>query len=287
MNSDNTAILLMHCPDREGLISAVTAQLSRLGANILYLDQHVDREHNRFFMRVEWSLEDFSIDLEDFSVIFRHEVADKYNMYWEVYRSTRREKLALFVSRYRHCYYDILSRWKAGELNADISVVISNHPDLKEETEEFGIDFVHIPVSRNTREKAAAQQAEVLEQYGVDFIVLARYMQIIPESLIARYRDRIINIHHSFLPSFPGARPYHQAYERGVKIIGATGHYVTKELDAGPIIEQDVERVDHTFSVRDFISIGRDVERTVLSRAVQKHVDKKVIPFNNRTVVFT
>jgi formyltetrahydrofolate deformylase len=287
MQTEDTAILIIRCPDREGLIAAISALLSRLGANILYLDQHVDREHSLFFMRVEWSLNDFNTSLEDFQVIFTHEVERKFNLYGEIYRKKNREKMALFVSRYTHCYYDILSRWKAGELSVDIPLVISNHPDLKEPTESFGIDFVHVPVEKERRHEALKKHLELLNTYDINFVVLARYMQIIPPDIIEKYTDAIINIHHSFLPSFPGARPYHQAYERGVKIIGATAHYVTEELDAGPIIEQDVERVDHKFRVEDFIKIGQDVERKVLSRAVQKHIDKKVISCNNRTVVFT
>ncbi|MGM0461400.1 MAG: formyltetrahydrofolate deformylase [Fibrobacterota bacterium] len=287
MKTEDTAILIIRCPDREGLIAAISALLSRLGANILYLDQHVDREHSLFFMRVEWSLNDFNTSLEDFQVIFTHEVERKFNLYGEIYRKKNREKMALFVSRYTHCYYDILSRWKAGELSVDIPLVISNHPDLKKPTESFGIDFVHVPVEKDRRHEALEKHLELLHTYDINFVVLARYMQIIPPEIIEKYTDAIINIHHSFLPSFPGARPYHQAYERGVKIIGATAHYVTEELDAGPIIEQDVERVDHKFRVEDFIKIGQDVERKVLSRAVQKHIDKKVISCNNRTIVFT
>ncbi|ERP39368.1 formyltetrahydrofolate deformylase [Chitinivibrio alkaliphilus] len=287
MQTDNTAILLIRCADREGLISAITAQLSRLGANILYLDQHVDREHAHFYMRVEWSLNDFSISLDDFRVIFLHEVANKYNLSWEIHERAKRERMAIFVSRYTHCYFDLLSRWKAGELPVDIPLVISNHEDLREETEGFGITFMHVPVSKKSRIEAAEEHLRLLSEHEIDFVVLARYMQIVHPRVIDNYTDAIINIHHSFLPSFPGAKPYHQAYERGVKIIGATAHYVTEELDAGPIIDQDVERVDHKFCVADFVRIGQDVERKVLSRAVQNHIDKKVISHNNRTVVFS
>lgn len=283
----NSAVLTISCVDQEGIVAAVTALLSRLGANIIYLDQHVDRENGLFFMRVEWDLDQFEVELSDFETIFIHEAASRYAMQWELSQARTRQKMALFVSKMGHCFYDILGRWKNGELAVDIPLVISNHPDLKEAAESFGIPFYHIPVTAQTREEKVAQQLALLKKYEIDFITLARYMQIVPPSLIDAYPYRIINIHHSFLPGFPGAKPYHQAYERGVKLIGATGHYVTEELDAGPIIEQDVERVNHTYTVADLRKIGQDIERQVLARAVAAHVERRVLAYGNRTVVFS
>lgn len=282
----NRAVLLISCPDSDGIIAGVTSLLSRLGANILFIDQHVDHESSMFFMRVEWELENFTISNEEFRVIFSHEVANKYNMNWELHGTAKRQKMAIFVSKYSHCFFDLLGRWRAGDLEVDIPVIISNHDDLREDAERFGIEYIHLPTNAQNRDEMAVKQMEILKEHDVDFVVLARYMQIIPQSMITEFPNRIINIHHSFLPSFPGAKPYHQAYERGVKIIGATGHYVTEDLDEGPIIEQDIERVNHTFSVKDLIKTGQDIEKRVLSRAVKYHLERRVLAYNNRTVVF-
>ncbi len=286
MNNTGTAVLLISCKDSEGIIASVTALLSRLGANILFIDQHVDYESSMFFMRVEWELVNFSIADDEFKVIFTHEVANKFNMNWQIHLTAQKKRMAIFVSKYAHCFFELLAGWRTGDLNVDIPVIISNHLDLKEDAERFGIKFVHIPVTADTREEMAVEQMKVLKEHNIDFVVLARYMQIIPKSMIEEYSNKIINIHHSFLPSFPGARPYHQAYQRGVKIIGATGHYVTEELDEGPIIDQDIERVNHTFSVKNLIKTGQGIEKRVLSRAVKYHVEHRVLAYNNRTVVF-
>ena len=283
----NNAVLLISCPDQEGIVAHVTTLLSKLQANILYLDQYVDNENQLFFMRVSWSLNRFSLSLSKFEELFSAEIAQKYSMNWNLYQTEIPQKMAIFVSKYSHCLFDILGRWKSGNLAVEIPVVISNHNDLRQEVENLGIDFYHIPVTAANREEQVALQLEILSKYNIDLITLARYMQIIPPSLIEQYQSKIINIHHSFLPGFPGAKPYHQAYQRGVKLIGATAHYVTTELDAGPIIEQDVQRITHTFTVDDLVKTGQDIEMRVLSRAISAHLDRRVYPYKNRTVVFS
>jgi formyltetrahydrofolate deformylase len=287
MKPQNTAVLLILCPDRDGIIANVTALLARLGANIVYLDQHTDHEFGMFFMRIEWDLEHFSVNLDDFQTIFTHESARQFGMTWELHRTAVRQRMTIFVSKYAHCFFDLLARWHTGSLNVDIPMIISNHEDLRSDAERFGIPFVCVPVTAAHAQEQATEHLRLLQEYQIDFIVLARYMQIIPPVLIEAYRNRIINIHHSFLPGFPGAKPYHQAYARGVKIIGATGHYVTEELDAGPIIEQDIQRVSHKFSVNDLIATGQDIEQRVLARAVQAHIEWRVLTYDNRTVVFS
>ena len=282
----NSAVLLISCPDKEGIVASVTTLLSSLWANIIHLEQQVDREKKLFFMRVEWDLGSFSLPIAQFKKCFESEVAQSYQMSWEIHERAKRQRMALFISRYDHCFFDLLGRWKSGDIMVDIPLIISNHEDLREETERFGIDFYHIPVTADTREVQVAKQLKLLVQYNIDFITLARYMQIIPAALIEQFPQRIINIHHSFLPGFPGAKPYHQAYERGVKLIGATAHYVTKELDAGPIIEQDVERVSQASSVEEYLRIGQDVERMVLARAIRAHAERRVLVCEERTVVF-
>ncbi|GHU26200.1 formyltetrahydrofolate deformylase [Spirochaetia bacterium] len=287
MKPQNTAVLLMLCQDKNGIIANVTALLARLGANIVYLDQHTDHEFEMFFMRLEWDLEHFSVNLEDFRTIFTHESARHFDMTWELHQSAERQSMCIFVSKYAHCFLDILSRWRTGSLHVDIPVIISNHEDLRSDAERFNIPFIYLPVNAENREDQALEQLRMLQEHRIDFIVLARYMQIIPPALIQAYSSRIINIHHSFLPGFPGAKPYHQAYARGVKIIGATAHYVTEELDTGPIIEQDVERISHKFSIDDLISTGQDIERRVLARAVRAHVEHRILTYKNRTVIFS
>ena len=227
------------------------------------------------------------IDLSSFKTDFEKELANEFNMEWDAYTDDYKPKMAIFVSKYNHCLYDLLSRYNSGELLVDIPFILSNHTDLKYVAEQFNIPYFHIPVTKATKDEAEDKQLELLEQYGVDFIVLARYMQIVSPKVIDVFPQKIINIHHSFLPAFAGAKPYHAAFERGVKIIGATSHYVTEDLDAGPIIEQDVTTVSHTHSVKDFIAKGRDLERIVLSRAVQLHVARKTMVYNNKTVIFS
>ncbi len=279
--------ILIHCKDQSGIIAAVTNFIASKNGNIVYIDQHVDQEQEVFFMRLEGEFEKASYDNSNFETLFQQEIALKFNMSWELYTAIYRPKMALFVSKYDHCLYDILGRYKSGELALDIPMIVSNHLDLKPIADSFDIPFFHVPVTKDTKPEAEAKHLALLSQHDIDFIVLARYMQIIPEGLIEAYPHKIINIHHSFLPAFVGAKPYHSAYKRGVKIIGATSHYVTKELDAGPIIEQDVTRVSHTHSITDLVSKGRDLEKIVLSTGIKLHLDHKVMVFNNKTVVFS
>lgn len=277
--------LLINCKDQKGIIAAVTSFISKVEGNITYLDQHVDVEQNVFFMRLEG---EFSIttNFNSLKTIFEQTIATDFNMSWDFYLKEIKPKMALFVSKYNHCLYDILGRFSAGELAIEIPLIISNHNDLKSIADQFNIPFYHIPFSKETKDTAEKRQLELLEEYEIDFIVLARYMQIITPRLIELYENKIINIHHSFLPAFPGAKPYHSAFKRGVKIIGATSHYVTEELDEGPIIEQDIARVSHINSVADFIMKGKDLERTVLARAIKLHAERKVMVYENKTVIF-
>jgi len=282
-----TAILRMHCPDQPGIIAVITEFITTNRGNIIYLDQYVDRANRVFYMRVEWELENFMIPTEKINEYFNTLYAKRYELTYRISFSRRRQRMAIFVSKMSHCLYDMLSRHMAGEWDVDIPVIISNHPDLAIAGEQFGIPFVHIPVTRENKIEMEKREFEILDSYEVDFIVLARYMQVLSEEFINRYPDRIINIHHSFLPAFVGAKPYHQAYERGVKLIGATSHYVTADLDAGPIIEQDVVRITHKDTVEDLVQKGRDLEKIVLSRAVGKHIQRKILTYNNKTVVFS
>lgn len=282
----NTAILLIHCPDQPGILATVTDFINVNGGNIIYLDQHVDREQKVFFMRVEWELKGFIIPQERISEYFDTLYAQKFQMYYRVYFSDYTPRMAIFVSKMSHCLYDLLARYTAGEWKVEVPLIVSNHPDLRNVAERFDIPYHYIPVTAENREKQADAMLELLEKHRVDFIVLARYMQIIPEKMIAAYPNRILNIHHSFLPAFVGAKPYHAAYERGVKLIGATSHYVTAELDAGPIIGQDIARISHKNTVKDLVHKGQDLEKIVLSRAVEKHIDRKILTYKNKTVVF-
>lgn len=282
-----TAILRMHCPDQPGIIAVITEFITTNAGNIIYLDQYVDHVNGIFYMRVEWELEKFMIPQDKISEYFNTLYAKRYGMTYRISFSRRRQRMAIFVSKMSHCLYDMLARYSAGEWEVDIPVIISNHPDLAVAGEQFGIPFVHFPVNRENKAEMEQKEFEILEKYEIDFIVLARYMQVLSEDFIRRYPDRIINIHHSFLPAFVGAKPYHQAYERGVKLIGATSHYVTADLDAGPIIEQDVVRISHKDTVEDLVSKGRDLEKIVLSRAVAKHIQRKILTYDNKTVVFS
>ncbi|MGD2111968.1 MAG: formyltetrahydrofolate deformylase [Gammaproteobacteria bacterium] len=281
-----SAILLIHCPDQKGIVISVTEFIFRNGGNILFLEQHVDAERHVFFMRIEWDLAGFTIGDTKIGEYFETLVGRRFSMRWRLHFSDEVPRMALFVSRQPHCFYDLLARYEAGEWRAEIPLIISNHPDLRAAAERLGIDYVHLPVTPENRPEQERRQLALLEEHRVDFIVLARYMQILGDGFIRRYPERIINIHHSFLPAFPGARPYHSAHARGVKIIGATSHYATAELDAGPIIEQDVVRVSHEDAVQDMIRKGRDLEKVVLARAVWHHLRRNVLVYENRTVVF-
>jgi len=284
--TSKSAILLIHCPDQKGIVISITEFIFKNGGNILYLDQHVDTERQVFFMRIEWDLQDFIIADSKIGEYFETLVAKRFSMNWQLHFSNEVPRMALFVSKQPHCFYDILARYEAGEWQVEIPLIISNHTDMQTAAERQGIDFVHLPLTAENRLQQERKQLELLQQYRIDFIVLARYMQILGDDFIDNYPDRIINIHHSFLPAFPGARPYHSAHERGVKIIGATSHYATAELDTGPIIEQDVVRVSHENSVDDMIRKGRDLEKMVLARAVWHHLHHNVLVYENRTVVF-
>lgn len=283
----NSAILLMHCPDQPGIIAVITEFINTNGGNILYLDQYVDKENGVFYMRVEWDLDNFAIPSEKIAEYFDTLYANRYNVTYRLSFTNRPQRMALFVSKMSHCLYDILARYVAGEWDVEIPVIISNHPDLKIVADQFNIPYEVIPVTRQNKEEMEAIEFELLNRYQIDFIVLARYMQVLSEDFINRYPNRIINIHHSFLPAFVGAKPYHAAYDRGVKLIGATSHYVTSELDAGPIIEQDIVRITHKDTVNDLVKKGRDLEKIVLSRAVEKHIQRKILTYNNKTVVFS
>ena len=279
-------IILIHCIDQTGIISAVTKFLYKIGGNVVYLDQHVDRETKVFFMRLECEFEN-NILKQDFDRDFDKELGKSYHMKWSAHSQNVKPKMAIFVSKYNHCLYDLLSRHNSGELEVDIPFILSNHKDLEFIAQQFKIPYYHVPISKETKTEAEEEQLRLLEKYEVNFVVLARYMQIVSSRLINRFPNKIINIHHSFLPAFAGAKPYHAAFKRGVKIIGATSHYVTEELDAGPIIEQAVTTVSHSHVIQDFISKGRDLEKIVLSTAVKLHVDRKTMVCNNKTVVFT
>ena len=281
-----SAILLIHCPDRQGIVRSVTDYIYNNGGNILSLEQHVDTERSVFFMRIEWDLDGFATSRDGIGPSFDAQVAERFSMIRQLHFSDEVQRMAVFVSRLPHCFYDILARHETGEWRVDLPLIVSNHPDLQGAAARFGIDYVHLPVTRENRVKQEGRLLELLQQYRIDFIVLARYMQILGEDIVNRYPDRIINIHHSFLPAFPGARPYHSAHERGVKIIGATSHYVINELDAGPIIEQDVVRVSHEDSIDDMVRKGRDLEKLVLARAVWHHLHHKVLVYKNQTIVF-
>ncbi|SIO06987.1 formyltetrahydrofolate deformylase [Algoriphagus halophilus] len=282
----NKAILLIQCPDQKGIVAEVSRFLYAYHGNILEIDQHVDEELSLFFMRAAWELDSFSLQKDEIAQKFEEEVGQKFKMDFNVHFNFPRPKMAIFVSKLSHCLFDILARHHAGQLEVDIPLVVSNHQELKSVVEAFGIPYYYIPVSRDTKMEAEKQQLELMKKHDIDFVVLARYMQIISATFISKFPNRIINIHHSFLPAFVGAKPYHAAYERGVKIIGATAHYVTEELDAGPIIEQEVARVRHHNTIPDLVQIGQDVEKVVLSKAIKYHLDRKVLAFKNKTVIF-
>ena len=282
-----TAKLLLHCPDKPGILAEVTDFITVNKGNIIYLDQYVDHVENIFFMRIEWELEDFLVPQEKIEDYFRTLYGQKYEMDFRLYFSDVKPRMAIFVSKLSHCLFDILARYTAGEWNVEIPLIISNHPDLQHVAERFGIPFYLFPITKETKEEQERKEMELLAKHNITFIVLARYMQVISEQMINAYPNKIINIHHSFLPAFVGAKPYHAAFQRGVKIIGATSHYVTTELDAGPIIEQDVVRITHKDAIEDLVNKGKDLEKIVLSRAVQKHIERKVLAYKNKTVIFS
>ena len=282
-----TAKLLLHCPDKPGILAEVTDFITVKKGNIIYLDQYVDHVENIFFMRIEWELKDFLVPQEKIEDYFRTLYGQKYEMDFRLYFSDVKPRMAIFVSKMSHCLFDMLARYTAGEWNVEIPLIISNHPDLQHVAERFGIPFYLFPITKETKEEQERKEMELLAKHKITFIVLARYMQVISEQMINAYPNKIINIHHSFLPAFVGAKPYHAAFQRGVKIIGATSHYVTTELDAGPIIEQDVVRITHKDSIEDLVNKGKDLEKIVLSRAVQKHIERKILAYKNKTVIFS
>jgi len=286
MTVPEKAILLIHCPDQTGIIASVTNFIKENKGNITYLEQHVDAEENIFFMRVEWELLDFIIPVEKVDEVFSEAIAKKFRMKWKIYLLTERPKMAIFVSKLSHCLYDILSRYSSGEWNVEIPIIISNHEEINIIANRFGIKFHFIPITQENKLSQEMKTLKLLEENKIDFVVLARYMQIINKHFTDKFPERIINIHHSFLPAFPGAKPYHSAHKRGVKIIGATSHFVTDELDEGPIIEQDVVRVSHLDSIQDMIRKGRDLEKIVLARAIYKYLDRKILVYKNKSIIF-
>jgi len=281
----NSATLLITCPDAKGIVAAIADFLYQHNANILHADQHQDAENSLFLMRVEWDLKDFSLDEASFARAFEV-IAKTYKMTWELKLSADKPRMAIMVSQYDHCLADLLHRYKNNELQCDIPLIISNHLNSQKLAEFYGIPFFHIPVEKDKKKEAEAEQFALFDEYQVDFIVLARYMQILSEDFVKRYPQRVINIHHSFLPAFIGAKPYHRAFERGVKLIGATSHYVTEVLDEGPIIEQDIDRISHRDQVEDLIQKGRDLERIVLYKAVRWHIENRILIYGNKTVIF-
>ena len=274
-----TAKLLLHCPDKPGILAEVTDFITVNKGNIIYLDQYVDHVENIFFMRIEWELKDFLVPQEKIEDYFRTLYGQKYEMDFRLYFSDVKPRMAIFVSKMSHCLFDMLARYTAGEWNVEIPLIISNHPDLQHVAERFGIPFYLFPITKETKEEQERKEMELLAKHNITFIVLARYMQVISEQMINAYPNKIINIHHSFLPAFVGAKPYHAAFQRG--------HYVTTELDAGPIIEQDVVRITHKDSIEDLVNKGKDLEKIVLSRAVQKHIERKILAYKNKTVIFS
>jgi formyltetrahydrofolate deformylase len=278
--------IVIQCPDQKGIIADVTSFIYEHKGNIQYIDQYVDREDSAFFMRLQAELNETISNYNVFVQSFEEILCSRFNMTWSHQPVNYKPKMAIFVSKYDHCLYDLLGRYKSGELLVEIPFILSNHSDLKAIADAFEIPYYHVPYKKDNKALAIKKQLSLLEENKIDFVVLARYMQILPSQLIDAYTNNIINIHHSFLPAFPGAKPYHSAFERGVKIIGSTSHYVTEDLDAGPIIEQGVSRVSHNHSVSQLISKGRDLEKIVLSNAIKNHIAKKVLVFKNKTIIF-
>jgi formyltetrahydrofolate deformylase len=284
-HSSVTAVLLITCRDQRGLVAAVSDFLYRNNGNIVHADQHTDQEEGVFLQRVEWELDGFAIDRDAIAESFRP-IAERFGMTWRIRFTDEVSRVALLASKLPHCLYDLLARWRLGEFAADVALVISNHDDVGPIVGEFDVPFHVLPVDGATRAEQEASMLALLERERIDLVVMARYMQILSNDVISRYPERIINIHHSFLPAFAGGRPYHQAHERGVKLIGATAHYATADLDQGPIIDQDVARVSHRDAVDDLVRKGRDLEKVVLARAVDLHLRNRVVVYGNKTVVF-
>ena len=282
---NNTAVLLITCPDRKGIVAGVSEFLYRHDANILHADQLQDAERRLFLMRVEWDLKGFALDLAEFPRRFAP-LADQFEMRWRLERSGQPVRVALFVSKYDHCLMDLLYRHQTGELPCEVPLIVSNHPDAERWAAFYKVPFHLIPVPTGGKAEAEQEQLGLLAEQKIDLVVLARYMQVVSPQFVAKYPHRIINVHHSFLPAFVGAKPYHRAFERGVKLIGATSHYVTDELDEGPIIEQDVVRISHRDGLEDLLEKGRDLEKVVLSRAVRWHIDHRILVYHRKTVVF-
>ncbi len=281
----NSAILLIQCPDRKGLDATIADFIYRHGGNILHFEQHQAGEERFYLARIEWELDGFQLDLKDFPAKFAS-IAEKFSMNWRVVLSSHRPRVAVFVSKHDHCLVDLLYRQRNGELACDIAMIVSNHPDTKPDADFYGIPYFVIPVTRESKPDAERQELELLQKNKIDLIVLARYMQVLSTDFIGRYPQQIINIHHSFLPAFVGAKPHLQAYARGVKLIGATAHYVTEVLDDGPIIEQGVARISHRDTLDDLREKGRDLERVVLSRAVRWHIENRILLYDKKTVIF-
>jgi len=285
MANSETAVLLISCRDQKGLVAAVSEFVYKNGGNIVHAEQHVDVPENTFFHRVEWELNEFSIAPPEIGDAFQR-VAERFGMRYSLRFSSERPRVAIFVSKFDHCLLDLLYRYRVGELSGEIVAVVSNHTDLESEVKPFGIPYHLFRITAENKARQEDAEIALLQSLGVELIVLARYMQVLSTRFVRQYPNRIINIHHSFLPAFVGAKPYHRAYERGVKLIGATSHYVTAQLDEGPIIEQDVARVSHRDQVEDLVARGRDLERIVLSRAVRWHLDRRILCYGNKTVVF-
>jgi len=281
----DNAVLLISCPDQKGLVATVSDFIFKHNGNIVHTDEHTDAELDRFLMRVEWGLDGFDLTLPDFPRAFAP-IAERFKMQWSVASVADRPRMAIFVSKYDHCLNDLLYRQQSGELACDIPLIVSNHPDCQRLADFYKIPFVVISVTKENKPQAEAEQLRLLREHKIDLIVLARYMQVLSTEFIREYPSRIINIHHSFLPAFVGAKPYHQAFQRGVKLIGATSHYVTEVLDDGPIIEQDVARISHRDALDDLLQKGRDLEKVVLSRGVRWHLENRVLLYGNKTVVF-
>ncbi|MCY3826185.1 MAG: formyltetrahydrofolate deformylase [Candidatus Dadabacteria bacterium] len=284
--SSEQAVLLTHSPDRPGLLRAIIDFISKYGGNIYEMQHCMDMDDKVTFVRVKWEMEKFSIPKEEFSERFQEEVASEFDIKFDIFFTGRVLRMAVFVSKLPHCLSDIIYRLRVREWNVEVPLIISNHLNLKPVADRYGMDFYVFNDVENNKEGVEASQLELLKDYKVDFIVLARYMQILSEDFVSHYRNRIINIHHSFLPAFPGARPYHNAYKRGVKIVGATSHYVTEDLDSGPIIEQDVIRVNYNDSIDDLVRKGEDLEKQVLSKAIWSHINREILIYKNRTIMF-
>lgn len=282
----NTAVLLMHCYDQQGIVAQVTSFLQQYKGNITDLDQHVDLKAERFFMRVEWEMDGFMLSQEEISAAFQSQLADPFGMEWQLHFSDKPLRIGIFVSKRSHCLYDILQRYISGEWNIEIPLIISNHPDLKEVADRYDIPYHVFPITSDNKLEQEALERALLKEAKVDLVILARYMQVLTNGMIEDFPDQIINVHHSFLPAFTGAKPYHQAYARGVKLIGATSHFITEILDEGPIIAQEVMSITHRDDVKDLVRKGRDLEKSVLSQAIWYHHEHRVMRYGNRTIVF-